>query len=153
MCLIERRRRNIPNTALFVAACSPNFGENCLDTSSRVVCCHVVFSVTRLITKSRAETFPEVTCPASLSFRLYDYTSTSFMWGSYIGTWSMMVHSIDKSTSSGNAEPYLRRKSKRQAPERRDVKKLYRALMYYRCLLYTSPSPRDLSTSRMPSSA
>ena len=25
--------------------------------------------------------------------------------------------------------------------------------MVYRCLLYTSPSPRDLSTSRMPSSA
>ena len=25
--------------------------------------------------------------------------------------------------------------------------------MYYNCLLYTSPSPRDLSTSRMPSSA
>jgi len=25
--------------------------------------------------------------------------------------------------------------------------------MSYRCLLYTSPSPRDLSTSRMPSSA
>ena len=25
--------------------------------------------------------------------------------------------------------------------------------MYYLCLLYTSPSPRDLSTSRMPSSA
>ena len=24
---------------------------------------------------------------------------------------------------------------------------------YVRCLLYTSPSPRDLSTSRMPSSA
>ena len=24
---------------------------------------------------------------------------------------------------------------------------------YYDCLLYTSPSPRDLSTSRMPSSA
>ena len=24
---------------------------------------------------------------------------------------------------------------------------------YYLCLLYTSPSPRDLSTSRMPSSA
>ena len=30
-------------------------------------------------------------------------------------------------------------------------KKLYRALNV--CLLYTSPSPRDLSTSRMPSSA
>ena len=26
-------------------------------------------------------------------------------------------------------------------------------LYYYDCLLYTSPSPRDLSTSRMPSSA
>ena len=26
-------------------------------------------------------------------------------------------------------------------------------LLYYNCLLYTSPSPRDLSTSRMPSSA
>ena len=25
--------------------------------------------------------------------------------------------------------------------------------IYYTCLLYTSPSPRDLSTSRMPSSA
>ena len=25
--------------------------------------------------------------------------------------------------------------------------------VYYSCLLYTSPSPRDLSTSRMPSSA
>ena len=26
-------------------------------------------------------------------------------------------------------------------------------ILYYTCLLYTSPSPRDLSTSRMPSSA
>ena len=26
-------------------------------------------------------------------------------------------------------------------------------LLFYTCLLYTSPSPRDLSTSRMPSSA
>ena len=30
---------------------------------------------------------------------------------------------------------------------------LYRSLQYKTCLLYTSPSPRDLSTSRMPSSA
>jgi len=28
-----------------------------------------------------------------------------------------------------------------------------RAFRFYDCLLYTSPSPRDLSTSRMPSSA
>ena len=27
------------------------------------------------------------------------------------------------------------------------------ATVFYTCLLYTSPSPRDLSTSRMPSSA
>ena len=26
-------------------------------------------------------------------------------------------------------------------------------IMYYRCLLYTSPSPRDATLSRMPSSA
>ena len=29
----------------------------------------------------------------------------------------------------------------------------YRSLIFISCLLYTSPSPRDLSTSRMPSSA
>ena len=29
----------------------------------------------------------------------------------------------------------------------------YYLAKYYNCLLYTSPSPRDLSTSRMPSSA
>ena len=34
--------------------------------------------------------------------------------------------------------------------EHNERKKLDR---YYPCLLYTSPSPRDLSTSRMPSSA
>ena len=33
-----------------------------------------------------------------------------------------------------------------------EIKKL-RLKYSYHCLLYTSPSPRDLSTSRMPSSA
>ena len=33
------------------------------------------------------------------------------------------------------------------------VKKVLHAEADYYCLLYTSPSPRDLSTSRMPSSA
>ena len=28
-----------------------------------------------------------------------------------------------------------------------------KALIYYSCLLYTSPSPRDVEESRMPSSA
>ena len=33
------------------------------------------------------------------------------------------------------------------------AKDLRRRVTAYTCLLYTSPSPRDLSTSRMPSSA
>ena len=36
---------------------------------------------------------------------------------------------------------------------RRSTKKLYAYGAVNPCLLYTSPSPRDLSTSRMPSSA
>ena len=36
---------------------------------------------------------------------------------------------------------------------RRDRKDLHKTIEDYNCLLYTSPSPRDLSTSRMPSSA
>ena len=34
-----------------------------------------------------------------------------------------------------------------------DVRSLYSSGLVDDCLLYTSPSPRDLSTSRMPSSA
>ena len=34
-----------------------------------------------------------------------------------------------------------------------DEQHIHRAKRYVICLLYTSPSPRDLSTSRMPSSA
>ena len=33
------------------------------------------------------------------------------------------------------------------------TRNLYRETDHCNCLLYTSPSPRDLSTSRMPSSA
>ena len=35
----------------------------------------------------------------------------------------------------------------------RDLDAAYTVHRLYDCLLYTSPSPRDLSTSRMPSSA
>ena len=42
-------------------------------------------------------------------------------------------------------DAYLR--ERRAGRKRRDERE------YYDCLLYTSPSPRDLSTSRMPSSA
>ena len=34
-----------------------------------------------------------------------------------------------------------------------DNRKAYRGMLFTTCLLYTSPSPRDESTSRMPSSA
>ena len=34
-----------------------------------------------------------------------------------------------------------------------DVNEIVTSIQYDNCLLYTSPSPRDLSTSRMPSSA
>ena len=34
-----------------------------------------------------------------------------------------------------------------------ELKVLQMLILIYNCLLYTSPSPRDLSTSRMPSSA
>ena len=37
--------------------------------------------------------------------------------------------------------------------ERRYVEYPARYVAYYDCLLYTSPSPRDALTSRMPSSA
>ena len=39
-------------------------------------------------------------------------------------------------------------------PTKKEVVTILRAVHKYKdCLLYTSPSPRDLSTSRMPSSA
>ena len=38
-------------------------------------------------------------------------------------------------------------------PPARDSRGRYHWGTHYNCLLYTSPSPRDLSTSRMPSSA
>ena len=37
--------------------------------------------------------------------------------------------------------------------DRSNIVLLFNQLLLYLCLLYTSPSPRDLSTSRMPSSA
>ena len=42
----------------------------------------------------------------------------------------------------------------RALPDARDgLKPVHRRILFSICLLYTSPSPRDLSTSRMPSSA
>ena len=55
-------------------------------------------------------------------------------------------------------EDYMRIKAelKREWEEKRESQTLRDASLeaeYRPCLLYTSPSPRDLSTSRMPSSA
>ena len=49
--------------------------------------------------------------------------------------------------AEGNAIKYICRHQSKGKEE--DVRKA----IHYFCLLYTSPSPRDLSTSRMPSSA
>ena len=47
----------------------------------------------------------------------------------------------------------LRRTSQVQEHEELAKKVFTKAMKKVACLLYTSPSPRDLSTSRMPSSA
>ena len=39
------------------------------------------------------------------------------------------------------------------APTKQKWAEFYNENVIFTCLLYTSPSPRDLSTSRMPSSA
>ena len=49
-------------------------------------------------------------------------------------------------------KPTQERKRKRAAAVKRHLKKLQREQLA-RCLLYTSPSPRDQRGSRMPSSA
>ena len=52
-----------------------------------------------------------------------------------------------------NSLLYLVRPKGRGACHTKDSNGISRTGCYYSCLLYTSPSPRDLSTSRMPSSA
>ena len=47
------------------------------------------------------------------------------------------------------AEQNLTKKAKKRISELLDGK----SIVYYSCLLYTSPSPRDRQKSRMPSSA
>ena len=54
----------------------------------------------------------------------------------------------DFTTKSGRTTPYFV-----QTGKYRTGAQIRRLGEFYACLLYTSPSPRDLSTSRMPSSA
>ena len=71
-----------------------------------------------------------------------------------IGEFYGFVYNI---TNLTNQRQYIGRKyfwSHRKPPgKKRRVKKESDWKKYYGCLLYTSPSPRDHSTSRMPSSA
>ena len=71
---------------------------------------------------------------------MYKYFFSFLMLFSFIGG----VHSADDAISQRTYE-YLKRIN-----EYIDEENYERA---QNCLLYTSPSPRDLSTSRMPSSA
>ena len=49
--------------------------------------------------------------------------------------------------------PFTKKQQKKLKIEFRQIKKCKTKYSLKNCLLYTSPSPRDLSTSRMPSSA
>ena len=53
--------------------------------------------------------------------------------------------SLEKELSAGNVDPKLFAKKSKEYSNLGNI--------INTCLLYTSPSPRDLSTSRMPSSA
>ena len=59
---------------------------------------------------------------------------------------SQTLYSVDKWME------YIEEMASETEDEER-IEALYTDLSYLTCLLYTSPSPRDLSTSRMPSSA
>ena len=60
--------------------------------------------------------------------------------------WIIKLISNDKKIGFGEVSP-LHKKDLKKCAKQLDM------IPDYICLLYTSPSPRDLSTSRMPSSA
>ena len=59
--------------------------------------------------------------------------------------WKNMANSPDTLERTWN--------SLQQVMQKGSLDPVVKELIYVACLLYTSPSPRDLSTSRMPSSA
>ena len=86
---------------------------------------------------------------------LQDYISTTY--GGHYTSKENNVQTLDLIESVGDAESFCRSNAikylsryDKKGQAKRDILK---ALHYTLCLLYTSPSPRDLSTSRMPSSA
>ena len=65
-----------------------------------------------------------------------------------------LLPTIEKETVIGVRMPVLRKFAKGYG-KTEEAKEFLKILphQYYDCLLYTSPSPRDISGSRMPSSA
>ena len=85
---------------------------------------------------------------------LQDYISTTY--GGHYTSDNNNVQTLDLIESVGDAESFCRSNAikylsryDKKGQAKRDILKA----LHYSCLLYTSPSPRDLSTSRMPSSA
>ena len=71
---------------------------------------------------------------------------------------SMKCELTGKSFQTGNNVSHAKNRTKRRfLPNLQKItfisEKLGQKIQFKVCLLYTSPSPRDLSTSRMPSSA
>ena len=62
-------------------------------------------------------------------------------------------NSKTKNNVAENIENKTSNSSERLSIYSKSISGSHRKLLYCICLLYTSPSPRDLSTSRMPSSA
>ena len=58
-----------------------------------------------------------------------------------------------KASGMPGTSRYITTKNKKNTPDRMEIKKFNPILKRMTCLLYTSPSPRDGATSRMPSSA
>ena len=95
------------------------------------------YNMTRILTPSRLEFMFYL----FLNKDQYDGYVMSYYQASLSGEMSGFSHHfVDLSSIKPNDRPFT-------------LGQVIKAWKYYDCLLYTSPSPRDLSTSRMPSSA
>ena len=90
----------------------------------------------------------------ALIAELRDYITSTY--GQHYSAGNDSIQTLDLIEACGDAEAFCRSNILKYASRydkkgtaRRDIVKI----LHYGCLLYTSPSPRDLSTSRMPSSA
>ena len=89
---------------------------------------------------------------------LTDYISATY--NQHYSSGDDAVQTLDLIEACGDGESFCRSNILKYASRydkkgtaRRDILKILHYAVLLICLLYTSPSPRDLSTSRMPSSA